>query len=121
MTDRYTIRLPLPHRALSPNGRANPWARNKAAREAKELAMFSLLEQMGSERPTWSRARLHISWNTPEVDAPSTAEIRERVSCYVAGIVLTGLVPSVNALKPGYVMTAHVNEPGVTLTVEAVE
>ena len=42
-----TIKLPLPERALSPNARTHPLARQKVTRAARQRAIFATLAALG--------------------------------------------------------------------------
>ncbi len=62
VTNTLTITLPIPVRALTPNGRPNPWQKSSlvgVARQHARLEALNVMNRLGwRESPKWKRAKV---------------------------------------------------------------
>ena len=58
-TSEIRLSLPWPDRALSPNGRVNPFVKHKATKAARHTARVLTLQATRMRKPGWSAAAIH--------------------------------------------------------------
>lgn len=86
------ISMPLPAKALSPNGRAHWRVKAKAAADARQMAKLLALEQLGTHRPRHKTGTIQIKWYSKTAMHPDDDNATAACKAHRDGIADSGFL-----------------------------
>lgn len=117
-----TIELPLPHKGLTPNRRAQGgqyYKLKKAAREAGYLCAFAALKRR--DAPQWEQARALIVRYGPNRMHPDGDNVVASLKHYIDGIADCGIIRNDRGLKTDPpILEVDKDNPRIEITITPV-
>ncbi len=102
MPEPVLVKLPRPHKYLTPNVRANRYAKNRVFQESKDMATLVCKQAMQAVHCLgWQSARYDVHEWTPTAKRQDQDNLVASLKAYLDGCVLAGLVPDDRFLEIG--------------------